>query len=160
MIWCYSQNQKRSSDFFRNVMSCRIELCEKARKNDYKNGIWNGHALSSSYAILFFRDIYWISLRMCGGIHTYVSFHACVCVTDYGNSCTNSASILFSISSGRAGKKSISVLFSTLSTVTIYFFSGLCPALLGKINLVIAYKWRKWHMIDKIKLVTIASFVF
>ena len=46
-----------------------------------------------------------------GGIHTYVSFHACVCVTDYGNSCTNSASILFSISSGRAGKKSISVLF-------------------------------------------------
>lgn len=71
---------------------------------------------------------------MCGGIHTYVSFHACVCVTDYGNSCTNSASILFSISSGRAGKKSISVLFSTLSTVTIYFFSGLCPALLGKIN--------------------------
>ena len=42
-----------SSDFFRNVMSCRIELCEKARKNDNKNGIWNGHALSSSYAILF-----------------------------------------------------------------------------------------------------------
>ncbi len=73
-------------------------------------------------------------IRMCGGIHTYVSFHACVCVIDYGNSCTNSASILFSISSGRAGKKSISVLFSTLSTVTIYFFSGLCPALLGKIN--------------------------
>ena len=62
MIWFYSQNQKRSSDFFRNVMSCRIELCEKARKNDNKNGIWNGHALSSSYAILFFRDIYWISL--------------------------------------------------------------------------------------------------
>lgn len=28
----YSQNQKRSSDFFRNVMSCRIEVCEKARK--------------------------------------------------------------------------------------------------------------------------------
>ena len=24
---------------FRNVMSCRIEVCEKARKNDYKNGI-------------------------------------------------------------------------------------------------------------------------
>lgn len=43
-------------------MSCRIEVCEKARKNDNKNGIWNGHALSSSYAILFFRDIYWISL--------------------------------------------------------------------------------------------------
>ena len=63
MIWFYSQNQKRSSDFFRNVMSCRIELCEKARKNDNKNGIWNGHALSSSYAILFFRDIYWISLK-------------------------------------------------------------------------------------------------
>ena len=62
MIWFYSQNQKRSSDFFRNVMSCRIELCEKARKNDNKNGIWSGHALSSSYAILFFRDIYWISL--------------------------------------------------------------------------------------------------
>ena len=33
------QNQKRSSDFFRNVMSCRIEVCEKARKNDNKNGI-------------------------------------------------------------------------------------------------------------------------
>lgn len=62
MRWFYSQNQKRSSDFFRNVMSCRIEVCEKARKNDNKNGIWNGHALSSSYAILFFRDIYWISL--------------------------------------------------------------------------------------------------
>ena len=62
MIWFYSQNQKRSSDFFRNVMSCRIELCEKARKNGNKNGIWSGHALSSSYAILFFRDIYWISL--------------------------------------------------------------------------------------------------
>ncbi len=56
------RNQKRSSDFFRNVMSCRIELCEKAPKNGNKNGIWNGHALSSSYAILFFRDIYWISL--------------------------------------------------------------------------------------------------
>lgn len=62
MIWCYSQNQKRSSDFFRNVISCRIELCEKARKNGNKNDIWSGHALSSSYAILFFRDIYWISL--------------------------------------------------------------------------------------------------
>ena len=62
MIWFYSQNQKRSSDFFRNVMSCRIELCEKAPKNDNKNGIWSGHALSSSYAILFFMDIYWISL--------------------------------------------------------------------------------------------------
>ncbi|WP_252755795.1 hypothetical protein, partial [Phocaeicola vulgatus] len=33
------KNQKRSSDFFRNVMSCRIEVCEKARKNDNKNGI-------------------------------------------------------------------------------------------------------------------------
>ena len=63
MIWCYSQNQKRSSDFFRNVMSCRIELCEKAPKNGNKNGIWSGHVLSSSYAILFFRDIYWISLH-------------------------------------------------------------------------------------------------
>ena len=28
-----------STDFFRNVMSCRIEVCEKARKNDNKNGI-------------------------------------------------------------------------------------------------------------------------
>ena len=26
------QNQKRSWDFFRNVMSCRIEVCEKAGK--------------------------------------------------------------------------------------------------------------------------------
>ena len=62
MIWFYWQNQKRSSDFFRKVLSWRIQLCEKTTKNYNKNGIGSDDAPSSSYAILFFRDIYWISL--------------------------------------------------------------------------------------------------
>ena len=62
MIWFYWQNQKRSSDFFRKVLSWRIKLCEKTTKNYNKNGIGSDDAPSSSYAILFFRDIYWISL--------------------------------------------------------------------------------------------------
>ena len=62
-------------------MSCRIELCEKARKNGNKNGIWSGHALSSSYAILFFRDIYWISQKHGVQIPDEVAI-ACISGTD------------------------------------------------------------------------------
>ena len=124
MIWFYSQNQKRSSDFFRNVMSCRIEVCEKARKNDNKNGIWNGHALSSSYAILFFRDIYWISLKNAlvfdmefyfGHIiiHTYVRTSLYVCITIWEYTCTN----MFS----DAGKTYFGIPYIFASNLTLVF---------------------------------------
>ena len=32
MTWFYRQNQKRASDFFRNVMACRINLSDKTLK--------------------------------------------------------------------------------------------------------------------------------
>jgi len=44
----------------RHVMPIRVY--EKIQKNDNKNGIWSDYTGSSSYAIVFFRDIYWISL--------------------------------------------------------------------------------------------------
>ena len=36
MIWFYWRNRKRSSGFFRSVMSWRIELCKNTWKNDNK----------------------------------------------------------------------------------------------------------------------------
>ena len=52
------QNQKRSYDFFRIIMSCQIELREEIQENCNKNGIWSDYILSSSYAIMRFSDIY------------------------------------------------------------------------------------------------------
>lgn len=63
MTWFYWQNQKRSSDLFRSVMSWRIKLCNETQKNDNKNGMRSDCHLSSLYAILFlgtFTEYPWI----------------------------------------------------------------------------------------------------
>ena len=63
MIWVYWKNQKRSEDFFRSFMSCPIRVYENIQKNDNNNGIWSDYILSSSYAMVFCGNIYWISLN-------------------------------------------------------------------------------------------------
>ena len=62
MIWFYWKKSEEVVRLLPERHVLPIRVYEKMQKNDNKNGIWSDYTGSSSYAIVFFRDIYWISL--------------------------------------------------------------------------------------------------